>query len=75
MNRLVRPIRSFVHRQKKLSNRQQLALSTLCDQNLISTPLDFNKLFQREAYTIWKLVLAWVTACYNKPYSIPKITI
>ncbi len=55
MNRLVRPIRSFVHRQKKLSNRQQLALSTLCDQNLISTPLDFNKLFQREAYTILEI--------------------
>lgn len=55
MNSSFRPIRSFVHRQKKLSKRQQLAFSTLCDQSLLAAPLDFNTLFQREAYTILEI--------------------
>lgn len=55
MNRPLRPIRSFVHRQKKLSQQQQFAFSTLADQNLLSTPLDFKKLFQREACTILEI--------------------
>lgn len=55
MNKSFRPIRSFVHRQKKLSKRQELALSTLTDQNLLSAPIDFKKLFQREACTILEI--------------------
>jgi tRNA (guanine-N7-)-methyltransferase len=55
MNKSLRPIRSFVHRQKKLSKRQQLAFSTLANQSLLSAPLDFKKLFRREAYTILEI--------------------
>lgn len=55
MNRTLRPIRSFVHRQKKLSKNQQRAFSILSDQNLLSTPLDFKKLFQREACIILEI--------------------
>lgn len=52
MNKSLKPIRSFVHRQKKLSRRQQLAFSTVSDQHPLSTPIDFKRLFKREAYTI-----------------------
>lgn len=54
MNKFLRPIRSFVHRQKKLSKRQQLAFSTLSHQK-ISSPLDFKKLFPREAYIVLEI--------------------
>ena len=47
MNKFLRPIRSFVHRQKKLSKTQQLAFSALSNQKMLST-LDFKNLFQRE---------------------------
>lgn len=48
-----RPIRSFVHRQKKLSESQLRAFNALSAQKtLLSEPLDFKKLFQREASTI-----------------------
>jgi tRNA (guanine-N7-)-methyltransferase len=49
MNKPFKPIRSFVHRQKKLSKSQQLAFSTVRTPSFLSTPLDFKKLFQREA--------------------------
>lgn len=55
MNKLIRPIRSFVHRQKKLSKRQQLAFSALPNQNTLSTPIDFQILFEREALTILEI--------------------
>lgn len=55
MNKSLRPIRSFVRRQKKLSKHQQLAFSTLDNQSLLSAPLDFKKLFEREAYTILEI--------------------
>ncbi len=55
MNQSLRPIRSFVHRQKKLSSRQQLALSTLFDQNPISTTINFNSLFERKARVILEI--------------------
>jgi tRNA (guanine-N7-)-methyltransferase len=54
MNKFLRPIRSFAHRQKKLSKSQQLAFSTLSNQKILSK-LDFKKLFQREAYTILEI--------------------
>lgn len=55
MNQSLRPIRSFVHRQKKLSKRQQRAFSALSNQNTLSTAIDFNKLFEREACTILEI--------------------
>ena len=55
MNKPLRPIRSFVHRQKKLSKRQQLAFSFLSDQNTLPTPMDFKALFEREACTILEI--------------------
>lgn len=55
MNKSLKPIRSFVHRQKKLSKHQQLAFSTLANQNLLLVPINFKKLFQREAYTILEI--------------------
>lgn len=54
MNKFLRPIRSFVHRQKKLSKSQQLAFSSLSNQKILSK-LDFKNLFQREAYTILEI--------------------
>jgi tRNA (guanine-N7-)-methyltransferase len=54
MNQFLRPIRSFVHRQKKLSKRQQLALSTF-NQNTLLTCIDFESLFERDAYTILEI--------------------
>lgn len=54
MNRF-RPIRSFVHRQKKLSQRQQLAFSALSDQNNLLTPIDFKRLFERQACIILEI--------------------
>lgn len=55
MNKSLRPIRSFVHRQKKLSKRQQLALSTLSDQNTFSKSIDFKSLFEREARIVLEI--------------------
>ncbi|MGC1854980.1 MAG: tRNA (guanosine(46)-N7)-methyltransferase TrmB [Candidatus Aquirickettsiella sp.] len=55
MNQSLRPIRSFVHRQKKLSKCQQRAFSALPNQNTLSTPIDFNRLFERESYTILEI--------------------
>lgn len=56
MDKLVKPIRSFVHRQKKLSKSQLLALTALSSQKiLLSEPLDFKKLFKREASTILEI--------------------
>lgn len=57
MNSFFRPIRSFVHRQKRLSKSQSCAFTTLLStQNiLLSKPLDFKKLFQREASTILEI--------------------
>lgn len=55
MNQPLRPIRSFVHRQKKLSKRQQLVLSALSDQNTLATPMDFKNLFEREAFTLLEI--------------------
>lgn len=54
MNKFLRPIRSFVHRQKKLSKTQQLAFSSISSQNLVA-PLDFKTLFQREADVILEI--------------------
>lgn len=54
MNKLLRPIRSFVHRQKKLSKTQQQAFSTLSDQKIVA-PLDFNALFLRDTYTVLEI--------------------
>jgi tRNA (guanine-N7-)-methyltransferase len=54
MNKSLRPIRSFVHRQKKLSKSQQLAFSSISSQNLVA-PLDFKRLFQREANIILEI--------------------
>jgi tRNA (guanine-N7-)-methyltransferase len=55
MNKSLRPIRSFVHRQKKLSKSQQLAFSALSNQSTLSTPIDFKILFERKAYTILEI--------------------
>jgi tRNA (guanine-N7-)-methyltransferase len=55
MNQFLRPIRSFVHRQKKLSKCQQLAFAALSEQNTLSTPIDFKILFERDAYTILEI--------------------
>lgn len=54
MNKPLRPIRSFVHRQKKLSNAQQRAFLTISNQKDVSL-LDFKTLFRREAYTILEI--------------------
>lgn len=54
MIKFLRPIRSFVHRQKKLSKAQMQALSTLTHQKGLAI-LDFKKLFRREAYTILEI--------------------
>lgn len=54
MNRF-RPIRSFVHRQKKLSQHQQLVFSALSDQNNLLTPIDFKRLFERQACIILEI--------------------
>ncbi len=55
MNKSLRPIRSFVHRHKKLSKRQQLAFNALPYQHLLSTHLSFKKLFERKAYTVLEI--------------------
>ncbi|MFZ0218687.1 MAG: tRNA (guanosine(46)-N7)-methyltransferase TrmB [Candidatus Aquirickettsiella sp.] len=55
MNKSLRPIRSFVHRQKKLSKSQQLAFSALSKQDLLPAPLNCKKLFNREAYTVLEI--------------------
>ncbi len=57
MNSSFKSIRSFVHRQKRLSKRQSGAFTALLSmQNiLLSKPLDFKKLFQREATTILEI--------------------
>ena len=57
MNSPVKPIRSFVHRQKRLSKSQSCAFTALLSaQNiLLSKSLDFKKLFQREASTILEI--------------------
>ncbi len=57
MNSSFKPIRSFVHRQKRLSKSQSCAFTALLSsQNiLLSEPLDFKKLFQREASTILEI--------------------
>lgn len=54
MNKPLRPIRSFVHRQKKLSKTQQQAFLTLSHQK-DGSQLDFKTLFQREAYTVLEI--------------------
>lgn len=55
MNKSLRPIRSFVHRHKKLSKSQQLAFNVLPHQDLLSTRLCFKKLFERKAYTVLEI--------------------
>jgi tRNA (guanine-N7-)-methyltransferase len=55
MNQSLRPIRSFVHRQKKLSKRQQRAFAALSEQNTLATPIIFKSLFEREACTILEI--------------------
>lgn len=54
MNKFLRPIRSFVHRQKKLSKAQQRFFLTLSYQKDVSQ-LDFKTLFRREAYTVLEI--------------------
>lgn len=54
MDKFLRPIRSFVHRQKKLSKAQQQAFLTLSQQKEVSL-LDFKTLFRREAYTVLEI--------------------
>ncbi|OIZ98619.1 tRNA (guanosine(46)-N7)-methyltransferase TrmB [Rickettsiella grylli] len=55
MNESLRPIRSFVRRQKKLNKNQQIAFDAVSHQHLLSTCLDFKTLFEREAYTILEI--------------------
>ncbi len=54
MDKFLRPIRSFVHRQKKLSKTQQQAFLTLSHQKEVSQ-LDFKTLFRREAFTVLEI--------------------
>lgn len=72
MNKSLRPIRSFVHRQKKLSKRQQLAFSALSDQNSLSTPIDFKSLFEREACTILEIGFGMGDSLLQKALQYPE---
>lgn len=72
MNKHLRPIRTFVHRQKKLSKRQQLAFSTLTHQNLLSAPIDFKELFQREAFTILEIGFGMGNSLLSQALQFPE---